>query len=212
MDCYQQDQVFPFVIRKESTPHIAEKIFQSLDQNAMKKCRLVSHVWKGFIDCHTTLWGKVPTDLYIRAAKEGRLNVCRLIIQNNQNKNPADDDNNTPLHSAAEEGNLEICRLIIENVQDKNPANRNGDTPLHKALGAGHLEVCRLIIENIQDKNPANRNYNSWSFGDTPLHYAAMRGHLEICRLIIKNVPHKNPAGWAHCDGECKQFFCGKKG
>ena len=100
MDCCQQDQIFPFVIRKESTPHIAKQIFLSLNQNDLAKCRLVSSVWKGFIDYKTPLWGKVPTHKYTRAAKEGRLNICHLIIENVQDKNPADEHKLTPLHLA----------------------------------------------------------------------------------------------------------------
>ena len=84
MDCYQQHQIFPFVIRKESTSHIPKQIFLGLNQNDLAKCRLVSSIWKGFIDCKTQLWDKVPTHRYTRAAKEGRLNVCRLIIENVQ--------------------------------------------------------------------------------------------------------------------------------
>ena len=104
MDCYQQEQIFPFVIRKESTPHIAKQIFLSLNQNDLAKCRLVSSVWKGFIDSHTPLWGRIPTHRYLMAAKEGRLDVCRLIIQSIQDKNPADpsEPNRTLLHWAAE--------------------------------------------------------------------------------------------------------------
>ena len=117
-----------------------------------------------FIDCHTPFWEKVPAHLYIRAAKEG----SHLIIQHGQNKNPADDHNNTPLHWAANEGHLEVCRLIIANVQDKNPADHWGQTPMHLAAGGGHLEICRLIIKNIQDKNPAEDN------GNAPLHMAAI--------------------------------------
>ena len=117
-------QEFPFFIRGESAPHITYQIFQSLDQNILAKCRLVSNVWKGFVDCQTSLWEKVPTHLYIEAAGEGRLNICRLLIQNGQNKNPANQNGATPLHYAALKGHLEICRLIIENVQEKNPANQ----------------------------------------------------------------------------------------
>ena len=67
MDCYQQ---FPFIIRRVSTLHIAKQIFLNLDQNDMAKCRLVSKVWKGFMDHNTPLWGKVPTHRYIMAAKK----------------------------------------------------------------------------------------------------------------------------------------------
>ena len=97
-------QEFPFVIRGESAPHIAYQIFQSLDQNTLAKCRLVSNVWKGFVDCQTSLWEKVPTDLYINAAREGRLNICRLLIQNGQNKNPANTYGGTPFTAVPIDG------------------------------------------------------------------------------------------------------------
>jgi len=51
-------------------------------------------------------------------AWQGHLEVCRLIIENVQDKNPADEHKKTPLHFAVEEGHEKICRLIIENCQN----------------------------------------------------------------------------------------------
>ena len=88
------------------------------------------------------------------AAINGNLHLCRLLVENNPVKNPADNFGTTPLHWAASLGHLEICNLIIKKVRDKNPANKNGETPLHHAPLSGNFDVCKLIIEKVVDKNP----------------------------------------------------------
>ena len=55
------------------------------------------------------------------AAMDGHLEVCRLIIENVQDKNPANWDGKTPLHLATLYGQHEVCRLLIENVARENP-------------------------------------------------------------------------------------------
>ena len=52
---------------------------------------------------------------------DGHLEVCRLIIENVQDKNPANWDGKTPLHLATLYGQHEVCRLLIENVAGENP-------------------------------------------------------------------------------------------
>ena len=80
---------FPFVIANEYTPHIAQKIFDYLDREALVKCRIVSKSWKELIDYKTCLWKDVTPQGYIQAVDEKRLDICRLIIANADNKNPA---------------------------------------------------------------------------------------------------------------------------
>ena len=102
------------------------------------------------------------------AAKKGFLEICEMIMENMDEKNPKGDWGVTPLHRAAENGKLEVCKLILENLLcnremckryqcDKNPKNDNYFTPLHMAGMIGHLEVCKLIIENVC-KNPMPRS------------------------------------------------------
>ena len=112
------------------------------------------------------------------AATNGKIGVCKFIIENSSNKNPASIkcDRYTPLHLAAQRGRLEVCKLIMENLTNKNPANKHGSTPFHFAAKAGKLAVCQLMIENLTDKNPASK-----SSGLTPLHHAAEFGHVEVC-------------------------------
>ena len=203
---------FPLVMGWQFTPHIAKEIFQNLEQNSLAKCRLVSKDWNDFVVSRTTLWRNISTEKYIQAAKEGRLDICSLIVQNVEDKNPRllsgrkrkhSPKNSwipshnvmrgqTPLHSAAQNGHLEVCRLIMNNVIDRNPKDQRGVTPLHLAAYGGHLEVCRHIMESNRDfceplKNPKDR------WGQTPLHRAADSGHLEVCLLIFEYVQDKNP-------------------
>ena len=102
------------------------------------------------------------------AAELGLLEICEMIMENMDEKNPKDHWGYTPLHRAAENGRLEVCKLIVGNLQcdkemckryqcDKNPKNDNYFTPLHMAGMNGHLQVCKLIIENICE-NPKPRS------------------------------------------------------
>ena len=102
------------------------------------------------------------------AAECGFLEICEMIMENMDEKNPKGDWGVTPLHRAAENGKLEVCKLIVENLLcdkemcnryrcDKNPKNDHYFTPLHMAGMNGHLQVCKLIIENVCE-NPKPRS------------------------------------------------------
>ena len=186
---------FPVVIGREFTPHLASTIFNLLDKQELMKSRLVSSVWKEVVDSRTNLW--TDPELYGKAAKEGNLNLCQMIIENVDNKNPSFRKLGphswscyvTPLHIAAKEGHVQICQLILDHLEDKNPRNDYGITPLHFAVTAhSGTEVYRLIMNEVDDKNPRDNG------GYTPLYAAAMRGNFEVSKLILENVEEKNPA------------------
>ena len=118
------------------------------------------------------------------AAKNGHIEVCKLILEGTSDKNPAEIKypRQTPLHYAAYHGHPEVCKLIMDSISvvkigfDKNPASGyKGGTPFHCAAEQGHLAVCQLMLEKLSDKNPATNET-----GLTPLHYAAQSGHVEV--------------------------------
>ena len=197
----QVNEKFPVVIGREFTPHIASIIFNLLDKKELTKSRSVSSMWKDVVDSKTNLW--TDPELYGKAAKEGNLDFCQMIIKKVDNKNPPLRNLShisapiwsgycTPLNTAATEGHVEICRLILDHLEDKNPKNQDGATPLHFAATAagkpGSAEVYRLIMNEVDDKNPKDND------GFTPLHCAAMLGNFEVSKLIVENVDEKNPA------------------
>ena len=77
------------------------------------------------------------------AACNNHLNLCKVIIEKLQDKNPGCNKGQTPLHHAASNGHLDICELIMEKLLDKNPGSNRGTTPLHHAARLGHLKVCQ---------------------------------------------------------------------
>ena len=153
---------FPLIIGGQFTPHIASTIFNLLDKQELTKSRSVSSTWKDVVDSRTTLWN--DPELYREAAIEGNLEMCKMIIEKADNKNPTLKYGGlTPLHIAPGSGYTDIFRLIFENVQDKNPPDSYGDTPLHLAARRYKVEICRLILAHVHDKQPLNNQ------GKTPL-------------------------------------------
>ena len=72
------------------------------------------------------------------AAHSGNYDVCKLIITNVDDKNPARHNGVTPMYLAAQNGHIEICKLFIANADKKNPAMHDGVTPLYMAAQGGH--------------------------------------------------------------------------
>ena len=179
---------FPCVIREQNTPHIAKKIFNLLDQEALCKSRAVSRGWQILVDSSTTFWSDFSSRQMIEAVKDERLDIIQLFIENAKEPNPPADTGFTPLHMAATVGHIEIFKMIFNCALDKNPKDWDDLTPLHFAAHDGYREICQLIICKVTDKNPRAKG------GKTPLHYAARKGCLEVYKLSSNSVGHENPS------------------
>ena len=138
-------------------PHLGEKTFKQLTNKNLVKSMIVSKAWNRFItngkfyklrvqyeNVQKIVDADGNTPLHT-AAKYGDLSGCKLILDNVENKNPANSYENTPLHQAAGNGHLDICRLIIENVNNKHPFDNFGDTPKDLAVGYNHADVSHLF-------------------------------------------------------------------
>ena len=112
------------------------------------------------------------------AALFGYSDICILIMDHLENKNPRLMNGKTPFHIAARFGELEICKVFLKLLAEKNPSDNNGDTPLHFAAKYGFLEICQLISSEIQDKNPVNDS------GMTPLAYAIEENHQHVVDFL----------------------------
>ena len=71
----------------------------------------------------TEVEDKNPRDRHGRtplhyAAKEGKIEICEMILDVVEDKNPKDSNQMTPLHLAAKMGHLEICKNILDEIQN----------------------------------------------------------------------------------------------
>ena len=94
------------------------------------------------------------TPLHI-AAISGHHQLCQLIVQSVDDKNPPNSSGDTPLHLAVlavgrcRDPFLDICRLILDNVDEQHPVNNAGQTPLDWARNM--QSRGRLTAEELQE-------------------------------------------------------------
>ena len=154
------------------------------------------------------------TPLHI-AARDGYIEIARLLIKHQANSNLADDCGDTPLAVAAINGHEAVVLLLLgcsnDLVKTKDYYNH---TPLHMAVHGGHVSIVRLLLEHGADANAQDGSLKS------PLHYAVSESEHDqnynyraiFCLLLIhgadqdlKDDDGKTPLDCA--DGRVKQIF-----
>ena len=85
------------------------------------------------------------------SAGHGHFEICKFIIESEDNKNPEDIRGITPLHVAATKGHLEICKLIVPKLEQKSPTDIFRKTPLHYAAKAGNFDTIHYLIDFVED-------------------------------------------------------------
>ena len=139
-------------------PHIAEQIFQQLNNKSLTNCQEVSKSWLKFIDDNRNMsWIRI-------------LEIPRMYVPGCTN--------NTYLHIAATTGQSVIFEMMFEDEEYKNPRNRLGQTPFMLACQHGNLKIAWIILQkavefnidlNSQDKN-----------GKTAYHWACQNGQSKV--------------------------------
>ena len=81
------------------------------------------------------------------AVNNGWYNICKLILENVGDNNPAVNGGFLLLSIAALNGRFEIMKLIIENMLEKDIADIEGKTSLLKAILKGNLYFSFMIIK-----------------------------------------------------------------
>lgn len=113
------------------------------------------------------------------AAKNGSLDILRMLLAAGADISIRDKDSETPLKYAARDDRCDAARLLIENGADIETRDYMGRTPLLEAANGGKVAVVKVLWELKANIHCAD------DLGFTPLHHAGDRGHLEMVQLLL---------------------------
>ena len=142
-------------------PHVAEQIFQQLDNKSLAKCRGVEKLWQKFIDERNYPWLRI-------------VNIP-TILQNGK----------TYMHLAAQRGQMDMFQIILDEAENKNPKNNVGETPFFVACCNGHLNIASMLLKKSDELQIDLNSKSSWR--KTAFHLACRNGHSDIVEMIMMN-------------------------
>ncbi|XP_067088925.1 protein TANC2 isoform X1 [Osmerus mordax] len=138
------------------------------------------------INSFDTLWGETALTA---AAGRGKLDVCRLLLEQGAAVGQPNRRGIVPLFSAVRQGHWQIVDLLLNHGADVNMADKQGRTPLMMAASEGHLGTAEFLLAQgasiaLMDKE-----------GLTALSWACLKGHLPLVRALVERG-----AATAHAD------------
>ena len=77
----------------------------------------------------------------------GHVEVMRVLLEMDAEKEAKDDNGSRPLHQAAYSGHVEAMELLVQMGAEKDAKDANGRTPLHWAAAMGHVEAMQLLVQ-----------------------------------------------------------------
>ncbi|KAK8534755.1 hypothetical protein V6N12_057399 [Hibiscus sabdariffa] len=125
-------------------------------------------------------------DAFHIAAKQGDLEVLKILMEDNLDLSITFDSYNTAaLHTAASLGHTEVVNFLLEKGSNVAAiARSNGKTALHSAARNGHLEIVKTLL--FKEPGIATRVDKK---GQTALHMAVKGHNVEVVDVLIKSDP-----------------------
>jgi ankyrin repeat protein len=77
------------------------------------------------------------------AAKQGKADVCSLLIEHGANVRCSDEEGNSPLHHFATRGNLEMVKLLVDRGAGVDEQNQDGESALDWSR---HQPLCAALL------------------------------------------------------------------
>ncbi|KAA8581317.1 hypothetical protein FQN60_002898, partial [Etheostoma spectabile] len=124
-----------------------------------------------------TLWGETALTA---ASGRGKLEVCRLLLEQGAAVAQPNRRGIVPLFSAVRQGHWQIVDLLLTHGADVNLADKQGRTPLMMAASEGHLGTVEFLLTQGASLSQMDKE------GLTALSWACLKGHLPVVRCLVQ--------------------------
>nr|XP_055032898.1 protein TANC2 isoform X3 [Misgurnus anguillicaudatus] len=128
------------------------------------------------INSFDTLWGETALSA---AAGRGKLDVCRLLLEQGSAVAQPNRRGVVPLFSSVRQGHWQIVDLLVSHGADVNLADKQGRTPLMMAASEGHLDTVDFLLAQDASMDLTDKE------GLTALSWACLKGHLSVVRCLV---------------------------
>lgn len=125
-----------------------------------------------------TLWGETALTA---ASGRGKLEVCRLLLEQGAAVAQPNRRGIVPLFSAVRQGHWQIVDLLLTHGADVNLADKQGRTPLMMAASEGHLGTVEFLLSQGASLSLMDKE------GLTALSWACLKGHLPVVRCLVES-------------------------
>lgn len=165
-----------------------QKLFQAIKKNDLSKAR--EAIQEG-ADINGVNDSKAPTTtMLVKAVKLNRLEIVKLLLENNANVNQRKPiDLYSGLMVAAKYNFAPIAKLLIDNGADVNQYSVMMRTSLYIAALHNSLSVAKLLV--LSDE--INTNFSNIA-GLCPISVASRQNNKEIVRLLKNLESAKAPS------------------
>ncbi|XP_075950178.1 protein TANC2 [Anarhichas minor] len=130
------------------------------------------------INSFDTLWGETALTA---ASGRGKLEVCRLLLEQGAAVAQSNRRGIVPLFSAVRQGHWQIVDLLLTHGADVNLADKQGRTPLMMAASEGHLGTVEFLLAQGASLSLMDKE------GLTALSWACLKGHLPVVRCLVES-------------------------
>uniref|UniRef100_A0A8C6Q7Z8 Tetratricopeptide repeat, ankyrin repeat and coiled-coil containing 2 n=1 Tax=Nothobranchius furzeri TaxID=105023 RepID=A0A8C6Q7Z8_NOTFU len=125
-----------------------------------------------------TLWGETALTA---ASGRGKLEVCRLLLEQGAAVAQPNRRGIVPLFSAVRHGHWQIVDLLLTHGADVNLPDKQGRTPLMMAASEGHLGTVEFLLAQGASLSLMDKE------GLTALSWACLKGHLPVVRYLVES-------------------------